>query len=462
MFSIKGLSKSISRTVSRPITCSSFNQSSIGNPSFPNSTFNTKLISILNENNRMIHTFHSRNTSQFQIERTMYPWMNNLISTQNRYVTQDSQKGPTLFQQFKQIFKQQMQQDEKLQQSLKELKESKSGEIIEKTGEKVTSTVEKVKETTAPIREKVNQGLEKTSEKIIETTEIIAESKTVQFATQTVEKVKEQKIIKMVVDEWTREDQLRRQLHYIFRSEYGRKCDAERGVFWNPYTKSMEEFKEEKYDTETQDVTIVVDDERKQLNRFSGIIKRLDSIQSDSGLIASSRKLLKRVGESSIAKLPEEAEVMNAIKERDSTFDIDIFLGNLEFIIIPQLVNSFLTDEIESLKKIVTPNCFQRYLYPHIQSRVHAKQRFDTRILDISDLDLYASKFIGDNPTLIVFANISYIHCIIDLEGNILEGHKNDIRKVTGHFALRQDPSENSLDWEIVEAAFGMPERLAA
>jgi len=392
---------------------------------------------------------------------------------QKRHISQDAHKGPTLFEQFKRIFREQMKKDEELQKNLKQFKESKGGEMLDKTGEKVKTTASKVKDTSKPIFDTVSSGLDKTSEKILQGTEKFAESKTVRKAQETVGKVKEQKLVKMVVDEWTREDKLRRQLHFIFRSEYGRKLDAERGVFWNPYTKKMEEYKEEEYDEETLEVTLASDHEdRKHQNRFSNIIKKLDNTlaradgSKPNALIYSStnaaKKLFEKVGESRIARLPEEAEVMNAIKERDSSFDLDIFLGNLEHIVIPSLLESFLTDDVESLKKIVTPNCFQRYLYPHIRSRVHAKQRFNTKILNISEIDLYAAKFIGDHPTLIVYSVISYVHCITDLEGNIIEGGKSDIRKVNGHFALRQDPTENSMDWEIVESAFGMPERLAA
>lgn len=409
-----------------------------------------------------------KNTNAF-LSHTEIPLSGNNFfqQTQKRYVTQDSHRGPSLYQQFKNIFKEQIKKDEELQKNLKEFQENKGGQKIQETGSRVKETYTKIGDRSKPAFEKAKSGLDRTSDRILESAERFSESKAVKKAEASVEKVRDQKYVKMVVDEWTKEDRMRRQLHYIFRSEYGRKLDAERGVFWNPYTKKMEQFTEEDYDTETMDVT-VVNEEGPSVNRFSNIIKRLDDqLQKSEGknsLIhtgaGAAKKIFERVGQSRIARLPEDAEVMNLLKERDSSFDLDIFLGNLEHIIIPQVVKSFLTDDIETLKKLVTPNCFQRYLYPHIKSRIHAKQKFDTKILNISDIDLYTAKKIGGHPTLLITANISYIHCIRDIDGKIVEGGKNEVRQVHGSFALRQDPSENSLDWEIVESAFGMPEKL--
>lgn len=82
--------------------------------------------------------------------------------------------------------------------------------------------------------------------------------------------------------------------------------------------------------------------------------------------------------------------------------------------------------------------------------------------MDIQDVSLYLARFNGDDPCLIVTAQVQYIFCVKDYQGNIVEGHPNDIRMENHMWLFQQDTTGETNDWEILDLSFGQAVRMNA
>lgn len=81
-----------------------------------------------------------------------------------------------------------------------------------------------------------------------------------------------------------------------------------------------------------------------------------------------------------------------------------------------------------------------------MEARKSQGHKFDTKILDIREVELVASRFIGDNPVLVVQTQVQYIFCVKDKKGEIVEGHKNDIRLEGQLWVFQIDTSGETKD----------------
>ncbi|KAL0487697.1 mitochondrial import inner membrane translocase subunit TIM44 [Acrasis kona] len=331
-------------------------------------------------------------------------------------------------------------------------------------------SVKKVKEASATIKEAVKPGLKSVGNVLAKGGEVLYDGAASVVNSAPVQKVGEgisnltgrlaqQKLFKYVIDDLTEVDRENRTLRYNFRSQYGRNKDLEAGIYYNPYTQQFEKVDESTHNT--VDKGIILSDRktkpvgawRKSVNSLVGAAEGEDNI-----LVRGVKNVLTKIADTGdkYMKPSLESEVLTACKERDSTFSLPRWLANLEYIIAPEVLGAYFKDDIETLKRFTTEQCYLQSFYPRVQSRRSERTRFDTKVLDLKDFTLLSARFTPDqNPLLVVGYQTQYIYHIVDEVGNTIEGGPNDIRLESHIWALRQDPEEVTQDWEIMEAHFG-------
>ena len=299
--------------------------------------------------------------------------------------------------------------------------------------------------------------------KVVEIVQKAADTKAAQIVGKAIDAVANQKVVKYVIDDLYETERLQKQLGYIFRSPHGRKADAEIGIYYNPYTQKMEKMEEiERNETDT-DVTVYDGGVRGRYGKArSSRLSEIVQTWSDKD-IGGIKKLAKitssammSVGDTLFSE-SEEAQVIGTLKNRDYTFDMDKFLSNVEHVVLPYVLDAYFRDDADTLKRYVTEEAYRQSFYPRIYERGFSKTYFDTKILDISGVTALSTRFMGDDPVIVIGCQVQYIYCIRDkLKNEIVEGGQNDIRTESQLWSFRQDPNMETNDWEIFECLIGI------
>lgn len=385
-------------------------------------------------------------------------------TTQTRFYSKHSIERESLFDTWKKTLKQELEKNKDVQQVTEEMKQTKTAKVAGDAAAVAQKAAAKAKEAASPYVQAVGESLEAGGAKTLELIQKAAESKVGQAIGNTIDSVANQKVIKYVVDDLYEEERMRQKMNYIFRSPHGRKEDAEIGIYYNPYTQRMEKMEEvERNETETG---IVLHDEggvrgrygKQRGSRLQMVIKTLND--KDMGGL---KKMSKIMGDSlasfgdKIFTETEEAQVLGILKNRDSTFNLDRFLANVENVVLPYVLDAYFRDDDATLKRYVTEECYRSTFYPRLYERNFSKTYFDTKILDIKDVTPLSIRFLADDPIIVIGCQVQYIYCIRDkIKNEIVEGHANDIRMESQLWSLRQDPSMETNDWEIFECAIGV------
>lgn len=240
---------------------------------------------------------------------------------------------------------------------------------LEKSG--VKKVVESTKQVVEGVKDKTGKIVEKTvapvTEAVKKGAEAIAESEKVKAAVDTTvqiaKKVAENKVVKAVADELLEEVRERRKEFYIFRSPYKREKDKKEGIIWNPYSKKLEKIETLQIDTKT--TALQINQKKKMRHGLSKVVDVLDRVSDNlegtnnyilrmaKSAIGTTGNVVDSVGRA-IFKPNETSEVLSAIKERDPDFDIEKFLWQVEYHIMPKVLNAYFNDDEETLKCYTT------------------------------------------------------------------------------------------------------------
>lgn len=378
-------------------------------------------------------------------------------------------KRESFLDSFRKQFKQDLASDEKYSKLKEELDKDTTMQVARKTGE----AAKRVKDAATGIIDKSALAMAARSQKILDNKFV---SSAIEGVSKTADTVAEQRLVKFVLDEYFVDEQERQQFHFHFRSGYGRKKDAERGIYYNPYTQQMENMEHVKINEEEMGVSVFDADgpgARRRREKFSGMKNALTAISSkmegtSNPLAAMTRRVIDNTKDAvdrfgdTVFKANEHTESLKEFYERNDTFNLETFLKDVEYIMIPKILQAYFEDDVETLRYYVTDECWRGHLYPRVQARIASKVKFDTAILDIRDVDLMAARYAGDIPVLVISSQMQYIYCVKDKmgEGDIVEGARDDIRSESIFWIFRQDPTEETHDFEIMELSFGGSARI--
>ena len=163
------------------------------------------------------------------------------------------------------------------------------------------------------------------------------------------------------------------------------------------------------------------------------------------------RERLGRWGEES-----ESAKVILSLRTIDPSFRVDSFLQECREFIIPDLIESFLNEDLVRLREMTTESTFN-LLKANLQQTKGPNGMLDGQLFDLRNVDLVAMKMIDDKPILIVSFQTQQLFVIRDLAtGEIIEGEEDklELYEYVCAFTKQQSTNEESgggTRWKVVE-----------
>merc|ERR1712032_4553 len=154
----------------------------------------------------------------------------------------------------------------------------------------------------------------------------------------------------------------------------------------------------------------------------------------------------------------EIAASIREMKEMDREFRLEDFAEDIEYVVAPHIIKSFLEGDQASLEKQCGEAAFAA-VNASIQARQSQKMSLDKSILaGPKDLELKAAKLMDKGaPCFIWTFNTQQVNCLRDRAGEIIEGDVDDIRTVYYAMAVTRHPEMEGLNleypWQISELA---------
>lgn len=199
---------------------------------------------------------------------------------------------------------------------------------------------------------------------------------------------------------------------------------------------------------ETQSALVVSNAGRTSWDRFGARLGDMPFLNS-----VFENPLFDRVfGETEIAASIRE------MKDLDYTFRLEEFAEDLEYIVVPHIIKSYLEGDQEALQKHCGDACFNS-VNAGIKERKKLQMTLDTKILSgPREVELKGAKLMEQGaPCFIWTFNMQQVNCLRDKEGEIIEGAVDDIRTVCYAMAVTRHPQLDKLDleypWQVSELA---------
>lgn len=154
----------------------------------------------------------------------------------------------------------------------------------------------------------------------------------------------------------------------------------------------------------------------------------------------------------------EIAASIREMKEIDYSFHLEEFAEDVEYIVAPHIIQSYLDGDAEALQKHCGDAAFAA-VHAGIKERVRQKMTLDTTILSgPREVELKGAKLMEQGaPCFIWTFNMQQVNCLRDAEGEIIEGGIDDIRTVCYAMAITRHPELEKMDleypWQVSELA---------
>ncbi|CAK9086492.1 Mitochondrial import inner membrane translocase subunit tim44 [Durusdinium trenchii] len=154
----------------------------------------------------------------------------------------------------------------------------------------------------------------------------------------------------------------------------------------------------------------------------------------------------------------EIAASIREMKELDYTFRLEEFAEDLEYIVAPHIIKSYLEGDEEALQKHCGEACFST-VNAGIKERKKQQMSLDSKILaGPREVELKGAKLMEQGaPCFIWTFNMQQVNCLRDSDGEIIEGAVDDIRTVCYAMAVTRHPQLDKLDleypWQVSELA---------
>lgn len=154
----------------------------------------------------------------------------------------------------------------------------------------------------------------------------------------------------------------------------------------------------------------------------------------------------------------EIAASIREMKERDYTFRLEEFQEDIEYVVAPHIIRTYLEGDSDALEKHCGEAAFAA-VNASIKARKQQKLSLDPTILEgPSELELVTAKIMDKGPPAFVWAfNMQQVNCLRDKTGDIVEGAVDDIRTVRYAMVVNghSEPNKPGLEypWQISELA---------
>ncbi|KAL8610761.1 hypothetical protein ACOMHN_016744 [Nucella lapillus] len=184
--------------------------------------------------------------------------------------------------------------------------------------------------------------------------------------------------------------------------------------------------------------------------------------ESDHVVVRATRVFTDKMGQmfGGLFTKTEMSEVLTEICKVDPTFDKELFVKMCNKEIIPNVLEAMIHGDLEVLKDWCHEAPFNTLAHP-IKQALAAGYRFDSRVLDVSNVDVMAGKMMEQGPVLVISFHAQQIMAVRDSKGSIVEGDTDKTVRVMYVWALCRDQQE--LDplaaWKLLDLSASTSEQ---
>lgn len=176
--------------------------------------------------------------------------------------------------------------------------------------------------------------------------------------------------------------------------------------------------------------------------------------ESDNPVVRASRLVTDKMTElfGGLFSKTELSEVLTEICKVDPNFDRHQFLKECEHEIIPNILEAMLRGDLEILKDWCYEAPFNVLSTPIKQAQAMGYV-FDSKVIDLTNLELEMGKMMEQGPVLIITFQTQQIMSVRDAKGKVVEGDPEKIFRVHYVWVLCRD--QNELDpkaaWKLLD-----------
>lgn len=189
---------------------------------------------------------------------------------------------------------------------------------------------------------------------------------------------------------------------------------------------------------------------------------RMKYEESDNPLVRGARIVTDKVQDifGGLFSRTELSEVLTEIVKMDPNFCKEQFLKDCERDIIPNILEAMVQGNLEILQDW----CYEapyNVLATPIKQAQQLGYFFDSKVLDIENIDLIMGKMMEQGPVLVISFQSQQIMCVRDAKGNVKEGDPDKVMSVSYVWVLCRDQTE--LDpraaWRLLELSASSTEQ---
>lgn len=148
------------------------------------------------------------------------------------------------------------------------------------------------------------------------------------------------------------------------------------------------------------------------------------------------------------------SEVLTEICKMDPTFDKFTFLKECEKDIIPNILEAIIRGDLEILQDWCHEGLYNILATP-IKQAQSMGYKFDSKILEIMNVDLAIGKMMDQGPVLVITFQTQQVDVVRNAKGEVVEGDPEKIFRMDYVWVLCRD--QNELDpkaaWRLLEMA---------
>ncbi|CAN7941570.1 unnamed protein product [Ixodes hexagonus] len=184
--------------------------------------------------------------------------------------------------------------------------------------------------------------------------------------------------------------------------------------------------------------------------------------ESDNPLVRASRSLTDKVSDifGGLFQKTELSEVLTEICKMDPAFDKNEFLAQCETDIIPNVLEAIVRGDLEILRDWCHDAPFNVLSTP-IKQAAQMGYRFDSKVLDVTNVDLAMGKIMEQGPVLIITFQSQQIMVVRNAKGDVVEGDPEKIMRM--HYAWVLCRDQNELDpraaWKLMDLSANSAEQ---
>ncbi|XP_015795239.1 mitochondrial import inner membrane translocase subunit TIM44 [Tetranychus urticae] len=165
--------------------------------------------------------------------------------------------------------------------------------------------------------------------------------------------------------------------------------------------------------------------------------------ESDSPIVRASRLVTDKLADmfGGVFRKTELSEALTEICKMDPNFDKASFLRECEVDIIPNILEAMVRGDLEILQDWCHESAYSRLKVP-IDTATKLGYKLDSKVLDISHVDLAMGQIMEQGPVLIITFQTQQIMCVRDGSGNVIEGDPDKILRFHYVWVLCRDQEE--------------------